>query len=87
MEALHKLDEREGSVPGQQLLQLLGADHYHRIPPANGDALRSLALGQSHHLAEPSLGVLELSPSVRLDGFEAGSMPCPILHLAHTRFI
>jgi len=86
IKALHKLDEGEGSRRRQQPLQLLGADHHHGIPAADGDALRSLTLGPPHHLAEWGLGVLQFPASVSLNGSAARSRPCRILHLVYTRF-
>ena len=86
IKALHKLEEGEGSLRRQQPLQLFGADHHHGIPPADGDALRSLTLGPPHHLAEWGLGVLQFPAAVSLNGLAAGTRRCRILHLVYTRF-
>jgi hypothetical protein len=80
IKALHKPNEGETALLGQQSLQLLGADDHDGISAADGDALRSFPLRSPHHLAEPGLGVLQLPSSVSLDGVEGASALCPALH-------
>ena len=57
IKALHKSNEGEALLRGQQPLQLRDADDHNRISAADRDALRSFTLRPAHHLAEPGLGI------------------------------